>query len=79
LTTFTQAGSSVGEFTAVIHWGDGTTSAGVVAEDPNVAGQYVVLGYHTYGGSRVKDFLVTVEIFGQDGSSADSSVGVSLR
>jgi hypothetical protein len=39
---------NVNDFTAVIHWGDGTTSEGSVTEDPGLLNLYNVNGSHTY-------------------------------
>jgi hypothetical protein len=45
VATFTQPGAQpASAFTATIDWGDGTSSAGVVAG----GGSYAVLGSHTY-------------------------------
>ena len=46
VATFTQPGAQpASAFTATIDWGDGTSSAGVVAGG---GGSYAVLGSHTY-------------------------------
>jgi hypothetical protein len=48
VATFTDTNTSAaaGDFTATIHWGDGTTSVGTVGAGPN--GGFVVSGTHTY-------------------------------
>jgi hypothetical protein len=54
--------ANVNAFTATIHWGDGTTSVGLVKASG--LGLFSVLGSHTY--ARSGSFVVTVEI--SDGS-----------
>jgi len=48
VATFTDSNTSAvaGDFTATIHWGDGSTSTGTVTADPN--GGFDVTGTHTY-------------------------------
>jgi hypothetical protein len=48
VATFTDVHTSLGasDFTATIYWGDGTSSTGVIATDPN--GGFDVTGTHTY-------------------------------
>ncbi len=61
VATFTDAnpGSSVGDFSATIDWGDGSpTSAGVVAARPG--GGFQVTGSHTYGGPATFTVQVTI-------------------
>jgi hypothetical protein len=50
VATFTDANpkGAVGDFTATINWGDGTTSAGQVVKDAKTAGQFDVVGSHAY-------------------------------
>ncbi len=49
VATFTTAiaGAQAGDFTAMIDWGDGTSSAGTVVPDPSGSG-FDVTGTHTY-------------------------------
>jgi hypothetical protein len=49
------------KLTAIISWGDHTSSVGVV--EPNAVGGYGVLGTHTY--SAVGKFRIVVTVFGQ--------------
>ena len=60
--TFTDGdpADTVGDYAATIAWGDGTTSVGAVTADPRVAGQYDVVGTHTY--ARQGLFAVSVAI-----------------
>ena len=63
--TDTNHAETVGDFTATITWGDGTTSTGTIVADVNgsgnvVAGKFDVIGYHTYTNSG-KD-LITVTV-----------------
>ena len=53
VATFTDTNGSLGtgDFTAIINWGDGTTSAGTIVANPN--GGFEVTGTHTY--SAVSD------------------------
>lgn len=45
--TDTDPGGTVSDYTATIHWGDGTTSAGTISNDPT-PGVFDVTGTHTY-------------------------------
>jgi hypothetical protein len=62
-----QAGAA-GEFTATIDWGDGRTSAGVVAASD---GHFNVTGQHVYG--QTGAFPITVLIADAGGSTARAS------
>ena len=46
-TFTTEPGESIGEFTATIDWGDGTTSTGTIS-GPDQNGVFTVTGTHTY-------------------------------
>ena len=50
--------SSAADFSALINWGDGTTSAAVIEGTGN--GQYNVLGGHTY--ATLSDFTVNLSV-----------------
>jgi hypothetical protein len=67
---FTDADPSavVGDYTATISWGDGHTSAGTVRTDPQVAGQFDVIGSNTY--VEEGSVPLTVIINDQGGASA---------
>ncbi len=59
VTTFTDQGSisPASEFTALINWGDGTSSAGTLT---GASGSYVVSGSHTYPEEGTENPTVTV-------------------
>jgi hypothetical protein len=59
------------DFTALIDWGDGHTSAGFVTADPAGAGKFLVLGSSTY--PHVGAYSVKVAIRAGDGFKADVS------
>jgi hypothetical protein len=71
--------STVAEFTAVIDWGDGTTSAGTVAVNP--AGGFAVLGDHTYSGPGTFPVGVTIRDAAGGGTvaSAAGTATVAVR
>jgi hypothetical protein len=50
VATFTDGNPYVvaGNFSAIITWGDGQSSAGMVIPDPHIVGQFDVQGNHTY-------------------------------
>ncbi len=56
VATFTSAGAAAAaaNFTASLDWGDGTTSAGIIA--PNARGGFDVRGSHTYSLAASRDF-----------------------
>ena len=68
LATFTDAdpNGQTGDYTATITWGDGQTSTGTVAPDPNIAGQFDVYGSHlfvedgVFSGTSSPPFSVTI-------------------
>ncbi|HZT80824.1 MAG TPA: hypothetical protein VFA26_11400, partial [Gemmataceae bacterium] len=53
----TYTGSSAGDFTATIDWGDGSTVAGTVS---GANGSFTVAGGHTYASAGTYDITVTV-------------------
>ncbi|PYS85384.1 MAG: hypothetical protein DMF67_01605 [Acidobacteria bacterium] len=57
------------DFTAIIDWGDGTTSAGTIT--PNASGGFDVTGAHTYTGAGV--FTITTSIRDVGGSSISAA------
>lgn len=65
LATFTTAnvGMTAGDFSATIHWGDGSTSAGIITGS---AGSFLVKGNHAYltTGTYMVDIDVTSECTG---------------
>jgi hypothetical protein len=56
VATFTDAdpGGIASDYTAVIHWGDGTTSAGTIS------GHFTVTGTHTYTSTGTRTVSVTI-------------------
>jgi hypothetical protein len=70
VASFTDANplGTVSDFTAVISWGDGTTSAGTITSSN---GTFSVSGSHTYTGNATSLFSVTVRDVG--GATATSS------
>jgi hypothetical protein len=62
VATFTDANpaGALGMYEAIVNWGDGSTSTGVIAVNP--AGGFVVTGTHTYNGSSTTPFAVQVTI-----------------
>jgi hypothetical protein len=70
--TFTDAASPSGtlsDFSATIHWGDGTVTAGTVAGANG--GPYTVSGTHTYATTGI--FTITTNIHDVGGSTATTS------
>jgi hypothetical protein len=67
VATFTDANhfDKARDYRAIIHWGDGTTSAGTIEA---IDGFFAVLGSHTYQESG--SFDVTVDITDEGGSTA---------
>ena len=74
VATFTDANpnGTPSDFSATIHWGDGTTTAGGVAVDP-IAG-FDVTGSHTY--STLGNFTASVSILDVGGSTAGAEDAV---
>ena len=56
VATFTDVDTTVtpGAFAATIAWGDGSVSDGTVTADPQVPGQFEVIGAHTYANYGVE-------------------------
>ncbi|HVC98047.1 MAG TPA: DUF4214 domain-containing protein, partial [Pirellulales bacterium] len=59
VATINEAGAKPGDFSTTINWGDGGSSAGTVAADPN--GGFDVVGNHTYAeeGTSAVQVIVT--------------------
>lgn len=57
--TTSDSNPSVGNFSAVVEWGDGTAYEGVV-EAPIIGGAYTVSAAHTYAASGVYDVTVFI-------------------
>jgi PKD repeat protein len=76
VASFTDAnpGAVAGDFSAVIAWGDGTTSSGTVTA--NGSGGFVVSGSHTY--AEEGSYPVSVTISDAGGSSATATVSAAV-
>ncbi len=75
IATFTDANpnATLGDFTATIAWGDGSTSSGVVTEN---SGVFAVSGPHTYAAAGSYAPVVTIVDAGGSTAQAHSSVVV---
>jgi hypothetical protein len=62
---------AAGDFAAVINWGDGTTSAGLV-EGSN--GAFIVRGFHTYVSTGDRDVTVTITDLDASTDAAESTI-----
>src|SRR5262249_30235642 len=67
----------LGDYSATINWGDGTSSSATVTADPNVAGQFDVSGSHTY--AEEGPFTVAAAIFDNGGSTATALATITER
>jgi hypothetical protein len=78
LATFqdAKAGEPVGQYSATINWGDGTSSAGVIAA-LGTAGKYAVQGTHTYTVGGWYTVQVTIGDKGGAGAVAKSHIRVA--
>ncbi|MDR3633360.1 MAG: hypothetical protein P4L84_05950, partial [Isosphaeraceae bacterium] len=65
------------DFTATIRWGDGTSSIGSVAADPEVSGRFEVTGTHAYAENGAYAVIVQVVDRGGATSFTVSSTTVS--
>jgi hypothetical protein len=79
VATFTDADPAgvASDYTATITWGDGQTSAGRVAADPLVAGQFEVTGTHSYPAAGPYGVTVSVLDSGGAAATADSTAAVA--
>jgi hypothetical protein len=79
VATFTDANPSapLGDFSATIAWGDGTSSAGAITQPGGVGTTFVVSGAHTYGVAG--SYTATVTINDVGGQSATTSFAVTVR
>ncbi len=80
VATFTDPGDPNGleplsDYSAVIAWGDGTTSAGVITYDAG-SGIYTVRGSHLYGGSG--DYMVVTTVSHDSAPSASATSLASI-
>ena len=76
VATFSDANpnATVNDFTAMITWGDGSTSAGTVVATSN---GFAVTGTHTYADED--SYLASVAITDKDGSTANASTAVTVN
>ena len=63
------------DYTATISWGDGSTSSGTFAVDPN--GGVDVIGSHTYGEAGTKGISVTINDKGGANVNATNNASIS--
>jgi hypothetical protein len=72
VATFTDSspGHQTTDYTAIVDWGDGQTSAGAITADAQVSGQFDVLATHTYAEEGV--YAVTLQI-SRSGASVTAS------
>ena len=76
VATFTDANpnAAVGDFTATINWGDGTTSTGTITEQNGV---FSVAGTHTYAEEGKDPISVTITDVGGSTATATSTATVA--
>ena len=74
--TDTYTGNTAADFTATIHWGDGTTTAGTVSGS---AGSFTVSGSHTYAdeGSFTAAVVLTDDAPGTASATASNTIAVA--
>ncbi len=77
VATFTDANPSatIGDFTATITWGDGTTTTGTITEDKN--GVFSVTGTHTYAEKGSDPIGVTITDVHGGGAGTTSTAAVA--
>jgi hypothetical protein len=77
VATFTDAdpAGQVSDYTAIIGWGDGTSSAGTIT--PNPSGGFDVTGTHSYTGTGTFTITTSITDIGGSNISAASTVNVS--
>ena len=64
-------------FTATIDWGDGTSSVGTVAADPNVPGRFQINGSHTYNSAGAFTVATSLKRVGDSGITIKSAMTVT--
>jgi len=70
--------STASWFTAVITWGDGSTSTGVVVADASQPGGYSVLGQHLYRGKKATYTVLTLITNVVEGTSATATGTITV-
>ena len=74
VATFSDAGGyTASDYTALIAWGDGSTSAGTIAPDPNNANGVVVSGSHSFHPITARAYSATVTLKDTGGQVAIAS------
>jgi hypothetical protein len=78
VATFTDAdpNGTATDYSATIHWGDGTTSRVAPVQDPTIAGQFDVVGTHTYAHFGPNRLSVDVSDAGGSTASTNSTANV---
>jgi hypothetical protein len=72
------AAPNASSFTATINWGDGTTSQGLVIENPFDPGSYLVIGLHVYARKGTYNVLTLIDNTAYDvTATATATVKVS--
>jgi hypothetical protein len=73
VATFVDANpaAALSDFTSVITWGDGGTSAGQVTQPGGIGTSFVILGTHAYGVPGSKTITVTIQ---DDGGQSASTI-----
>ncbi len=80
VATFTDADSngSTSDFSALIHWGDGSVSTGIIADKSG--GGFNVFGTHVYANPGAFTVIVTINDFGGSSAlAANSTAQVALH
>jgi len=67
--------STLADFTAMVAWGDGTTSAGTITQPGGVGTPYLVSGSHTYAEEGTYAYIVTVD---DDGGQSTTFSGSAV-
>jgi hypothetical protein len=75
--TDANASASVGDFTAQITWGDGSTTVGTVSA--NAGGGFDVAGSHTWTTGGVKPISVAITGSGGGNANANGNVAIGLK
>lgn len=71
--TSTNAGARFSDLSAVIEWGDGTSSPGTILGS---SGSYTVDGTHTY--ANLGEFAIKVKVLNAGGSSTEASGSITI-
>src|SRR3954447_20944337 len=79
LVSFTDANprAPLGDFTATIDWGDGTTSPGTISQPGGPGTTFVVAGTHTYARPGTSAVVVSILDVGGSKTTATATVNVA--